>query len=403
MKCIIVNLTATMIGRAWELVSKVEKPDGTSSTSNTPALEPNVPTEVGFHNDEAEAGVKCIIELQIDTIVIKNNNGKSIEVTEDGMTIEIIDNPANPALAKDDFEKIHRHVVQYAEGRQPSINVAPLFDRPEADEPLIWRQFENYMCSHAFKKPRWMDFMVPPIFADIPATPDSIKAALQDASSNTIVVYFRALERSPGGNADTFVYKFTVNREKGTVSCASFRNWDGSAMRTEAEEEVTHENAVASIISAAGELLVPAMLKLVDSGANILGSIRNYEGTIDEPAEDSDEYDTQWSSIEVLLFKGSAPEGAVAEASLPLLLRVHQRSVYVNRRQGWAAPPLVEPRNPAAQELLDVIAAVTEGFGMGTPEQTSEGETPASNLFSDLSTADVDSKASYVMPIYLLK
>lgn len=401
MKCIVINRTSKTIGRAWELVKEQRKPDGCGFTGNTPACPPNEPTEVVFDFKGDNDNLPCFISLQIDTLLIKNNNAKEIEITEDGMEIEIINNPSNPALELEDFGRIHCHLVKVAEGRIPEVDISGLFGRPESDTDKIFVQFRNYLHSHAFKKPRWMTFMVPPPFAPIALTIDDLKKEVMDIQSNTLVIYYRALERTPGGNYDTFVTKFVIENKK--VQISSFRNWDGLAQRCPIQP-LNHEEAEGHISAFVQNGLVPSMIKLLESGNNVQGgNLRHIEGTIDEEAQDSDEYNTQWSSIEVLLFKGASPEGGAApEQSCPLLLRVHQRSVLVNWRQGWTAPKLVEPRDPASDELLAVIASTNATVLMGTTEEFSEGKSPSGKLVGSLKSEKVENKSSEVMPIYIL-
>ena len=371
-------------------------------TRATVALPPGEPTIVHC-DDECGAKLSCFIKLLRDTLLIKNNSANEIEITEDGMVVEVINNPSNPELGPEELHTLHRHLVKVTEGRDtlPQLSVAAIVGRPEEDLDKVNEQIRYYFNCGAFIKPRWMTFMVPPPLANIPLTADDLKKEVLDTKNNTVVIYYRALERAPGGNTDTFVTKFIVEGGK-SVRVASYRNWDGSAQRSPVQP-LGNEQAEGHILGGVQNGIAPTLIKLIESGKNIQdGNIRYIEGTIDEEAHTNEEYSTQWSSIEILLFKGSVPEGAVPEQACPLLLRVHQRSVLVNWRQGWTAPKLVEPRDPASDELLAVIDATGNTVLMGTTEEFSEGQSPSGSLFGSLKKENVEGMSSDAMPIYIM-
>jgi hypothetical protein len=96
-------------------------------------------------------------------------------------------------------------------------------------------------------------------------------------------VYWRALDRYPGGNADFHTIRFRFNHEQ-TVTCRDFYNWDGTP---------GFEEFVPSMNPATIRPLAESLCTLKDTSLDVYSNTRQ---------TDSDEYDSEWSSREIILF-----------------------------------------------------------------------------------------------------
>eukprot|EP00466_Bigelowiella_natans_P015165 jgi/Bigna1/66959/fgenesh1_pg.2_\ len=152
-----------------------------------------------------------------------------------------------------------------------------------------------------------------------------------DQSQYCIEIYHRALDRFPGGNADMHVIKqiLTVfpstssgeeeeeeekrkkkRRKKNKkqqqqkdllLQCVSYSNWDGESRKTMGGAFVLPQEKALEMKAK----LLPAIAALLKSSSTSRGGggkPMDFEITVDDDQFDSDEYDTQWSSIEILIY-----------------------------------------------------------------------------------------------------
>lgn len=160
-----------------------------------------------------------------------------------------------------------------------------------------------------------------------------LEAHLSSGQPYRIDVYYRALDRFPGGNADmhTVCYRFTPN----CVTCFEHCNWDGDQhaedfcppkLNSHVKEVVS--SVIASILECAKQ-----------SGVNSECTIK------DMIAMDSDEYDTEWTSVEIAVM-------------VPLLWSPETHSRYsVNDRTAIRIFLLVNARlgHPFSRDVLHSI------------------------------------------------
>lgn len=177
------------------------------------------------------------------------------------------------------------------------------------------------------------------------------------------IFYFRAHNRSPGGNYDMATIKVTLWAREGRppeLRVASYRNWDGSHYRSE-------ESAVRMDPSA----LVPELRRL--AAELVAAGAVDQRFTIWERRIDTDEYDTEWTDVDLTLSL-APPEGRRAEDGAPVL-GLRQSTV---PSDGYSArTPAHDPPDQVSQAFVDVVMRMC---GVGRVKQMSEGEDDLSRL-----------------------
>lgn len=182
------------------------------------------------------------------------------------------------------------------------------------------------------------------------------------------VFYFRALDRSPGGNSDNRVLKLTLSPQ-GDLWFQHIHCTDGYFYRSNQIVILPppQPEAMRSLVAAMRALLA-------DRGA------QTREFTIDDPQTDNQEGDGPWSSVEIMMF---APWSEVAPGKgrdaqfmvnpefhtdgWSLVARVHQRALCRQWRDAERGDRDVVPTPPegAAKALLDGVYQLT---GATTPQ-----------------------------------
>lgn len=192
------------------------------------------------------------------------------------------------------------------------------------------------------------------------------------------VFYFRAHDRYPGGNRDMFTVKVTLLHVPGgvpTFTIHSHRDWDGEHwVYPETAYEPADEAAMTTFIDAARALLAAGHSDI--------------ESSVFDGRSDSEEYDTEWTSLEFVLTElpaGSTDLSAL-EQGTPVL-RARQKAVY--------ARSVAEPPDALGQAFLDATFALT---GMGRVLTYADNECAAA-------TVEVDGESlgyrSAPVPVYL--
>eukprot|EP00041_Stephanoeca_diplocostata_P013209 m.230526 g.230526 ORF g.230526 m.230526 type:complete len:202 (-) comp19262_c0_seq8:184-789(-) len=177
------------------------------------------------------------------------------------------------------------------------------------------------------------------------------------------------------------------------VQGTKFHNWDGQSMA--GDNVVTLPPSVGTLLE---QEVMPALVALLQSQPNG-GTAWDFECQIEDMQSDSDEYDTRWSSIDVLVHVPTAAGQVVPagkDSSPRLAARLHQRAVLNGLwRMGEADKHPVTPATPPMQAVLDAIDAALD---MGEPDAFSEGDTAgAQRLQAGSSLA----WHGYIMPLFL--
>lgn len=161
------------------------------------------------------------------------------------------------------------------------------------------------------------------------------------ATPFTGTVYFRALDRSPGGNSDLWVIKLTLRHVPGQpveIVARMHGEFDGARWaRGDRRLERDLSDSLPAFLAAAQVL--------IDAG------LTDTSDTILDPRSDREEYDTEWSWIEAELVVGEAP-----------VLRVVQRALSYT---STCSPP--DARTAAFLERLQALV------GIGRVEAFSDG------------------------------
>jgi hypothetical protein len=169
--------------------------------------------------------------------------------------------------------------------------------------------------------------------------------------------------RFDAGNCDVIVAKQTYSPAQEGGASASivgrhYRNWDGSSS-IDAQPFVRPESV------AEFSAVIEALTGLLSDSPR-----RDIGVTIEDPEmRDSDNYDTKWSSIEILLY---------SKPGHTLLARLHQRAI-LPRGADTGGEDRYGPA-PSVRERA-VLGAVETALQMGAVEQFSEevGGTPPWN------------------------
>eukprot|EP01130_Rhizamoeba_saxonica_P014624 TRINITY_DN640_c0_g1_i6.p1 TRINITY_DN640_c0_g1~~TRINITY_DN640_c0_g1_i6.p1 ORF type:complete len:286 (+),score=58.97 TRINITY_DN640_c0_g1_i6:966-1823(+) len=222
----------------------------------------------------------------------------------------------------------------------------------------------------------------------------NIKKFIQDRKI-AIVVYYRALSRYPGGNADEKVVKYTLFVDNGEFKIIGLdhNNWDASHYYSEKEVEYQ--------IPEDFESKIDALLEKVIASINDSKKKDVYVTVVDD-STDSGSYDTEWSSIELLLYGFPDPNGSRPSSDpddlkdpWPLLFRFHQKAnvIYKGHYNN-------HPHSTITQEVVDAVESI---FSHGRVEQFSDGKgiqlTPVEGTAVDYKS-DI---GGYVMPFYLFR
>jgi len=125
---------------------------------------------------------------------------------------------------------------------------------------------------------------------------EDIKKGLQQDKAK-VIVYYRAMDRFPGGNCDSFVVKYTIDLATEEATAFRWADWDGSQNFSVAPQSLPE------LVKKFKKNTIPALVALLDDRkANAAGAPLSFESTVEDQSSDSDEYDTEWTSIEVLVY-----------------------------------------------------------------------------------------------------
>lgn len=317
----------------------------------------------------------------VDSGVYDPDQGKPRVVLDPpGSIFCVIEDPNNRAVTKDDVAAAHELIVSCLElgGRVPTpfrdttsdcwTWIATQLGRREDEAQSLKAELRSQLARGDLRQP-WHALYD----ARRPALPAGMtNAAKLEELVNTrrvgLVVYFRALDRFPGGNADWAVLKFKLGfhpplpknedegkneddekseakceDEKSWVRWMGYRNWDGTG--TISRRSVEREKLPVAQVRA--QLLEP-LADLIDASEQ-----RSVETVVVDRHLESEGTNTEWSSVEVLVYvppeladdvgvtaaadtpdDASVEPFAVAETGdqqkpkpWPLAFRLHQRAV----------------------------------------------------------------------------
>lgn len=192
------------------------------------------------------------------------------------------------------------------------------------------------------------------------------------------VFYFRALDRYPGGNADMFTTKITLRHIPGeapALRTRQYRNWDGQHYEYD-ETEVSLDLTKT----------LPALLEATE--ALVATGDAQGEFTVRETRYDREEYDTEWSSIEFVIYvlpKEDAESVKIEDGEA--IAHLIQRAVTYQ----------AEGPQGAFEDFFGAAVALT---GVGRVEEHSEGKDAYNGACGEARTVG-QKWSSADIPIYL--
>lgn len=192
------------------------------------------------------------------------------------------------------------------------------------------------------------------------------------------VFYFRALDRYPGGNADMFTTKIMLRALPGetpVMRAKQYRNWDGQH----------YEYAEAGVRLDMTETL-PAFLDATQ--ALIATGEAQGTFTVKETRYDREEYDTEWSSIEFILY--ALPEDDADDVKL-------EDGAPIAHLTQKAVTSTAKAPDGAFAGFFDAAMALT---GVGRVEQHAESEDAFNGACEKMKTIS-ERWSSADVPIYL--
>lgn len=209
-----------------------------------------------------------------------------------------------------------------------------------------------------------------------PTSVDADGVTLADSAING-VFYFRAFNRSPGGNRDNFTIKVTVEKPAGepsTLTGKVYRDWDGEHfVYPEAKIEIPGQEESVGV-------MLEAAQALIENGLN------ESEFTIIDDRLDTDAYDTEWSSLE---FSLHVPEGD--ESPGTLVTHVVQKGLSFTNSKG-------DPPDETSQRFIDAVHSLA---GIGRVESFSENKSPFSEVYNPKVEGESKGYQGGEVPLYL--
>jgi hypothetical protein len=171
--------------------------------------------------------------------------------------------------------------------------------------------WKDWMRAEAFQDPTscvfstQIDLSFAPVARDLDAS--SLLPTLERGGPLRVEVYYRALDRCPGGNRDTFTLRYSIRIEDDEVKSVAFdhhSNWDGSHS---AGSGLLEDVRIALVAGDFARRLITALkdvAQAADEGNKWSEGGRGFLewNVVDEKTTDMEEYDTEWSSVEILVF-----------------------------------------------------------------------------------------------------
>jgi len=220
----------------------------------------------------------------------------------------------------------------------------------------------------------------PPIpFSDLQSRKEKLFSAFSDGRYG-LVIYFRALDRFPGGNADSGILKFKFNPSLSSsydILVSSYSNTDGSASINPTPYPLYRTDK-----ATLHKRIIFPLKKLIEQWASQAGTNgskfgMDINGTIDVTIEDTQNNDeaseTEWSSVEVLVYLPISDRSDIDQEIADfceifdtengkekkfLAFRFHQRALLVNSQELDSLLPRVPPTT-FAEELVKGAKKIT--------------------------------------------
>lgn len=269
---------------------------------------PTVPKSFGdAPADEEQHVVKSTVKITLrktgfkwaDGLEVLPSEGSSNDLAisvEPGGLYTLVYDDANPPMSDDDKTVIMRLLIEELEAGTAFDKVWSSVHTRVPASTLLSRT-ESQMVEAVDGGPdgcSWHDWYTPQQPVEQWHSPQDIKEGLRVGGAARLAIYWRALDRSPGGNCDahTLCYKIDCGGAAHTPSarCREHSNWDGQH----------HESEFYPATLA--KRLPDALQPLLDALAAPDLPLNSECTLLDANSMDSDEYDTEWSSHEIVVY-----------------------------------------------------------------------------------------------------
>lgn len=222
-----------------------------------------------------------------------SSRGKIVLIA--GGTYHIVVHEENPPLNQEAKDKISKLMLVELERRTPFDHIWDAvyngLDVADKDLRTLNQLKEAYDGDGHNKSFEWYT----PVSVESWPTESELDRLLNFGSGVKIDAYWRAIGRFPGGNADlhTVCYSFQCMRPEPTVVLKMYSNWDGEASYSDAtpirlKEGLSESNKLPKVLEAARSYY--------------LDGARDTEYTFHDTAFDSDEYNSEWTSTEIIVY-----------------------------------------------------------------------------------------------------
>lgn len=225
-------------------------------------------------------------------------------------TYHLVDDPQNPPLTEDQigrltneqFEVVETTLLRVLQQAPPYVDLYENLCQqlPETivqrrHPEILRRAFESSRRNRRYRLPCWPNrYMAVRPDLDTGFSQTDLDKHLRAGSGRACIdVYWRALDRQPGGNADNRTVCFTFDCAHRTVSTRTANNWDGTLERSEYQPKS---------LSSAIQSNVPGSFSEFLAALRTLGPGDSECTILDSTTEDCEEYDTTWSSHEIVVF-----------------------------------------------------------------------------------------------------
>jgi hypothetical protein len=231
-----------------------------------------------------------------------------------------------------------------AEVAPPGEQTSPIFQRVVSPTKLKrlynssrltggHNNWKDVMRAEAFQHPAssvfstQIDLSYAPVAREL--DPSALIPTLDCGGPLRVEVYYRALDRYPGGNNDSFTLRYSIRIEYDEIKGVAFdhhSNWDGAHSVGGGPLEDVQATLVDGDFARRLVAKLKAAVQAADEGNKWSDAGRGFLewNVVDEKTKDTEEYDTEWSSVEILVFARphfDMPFTCEQFASLPAELR----------------------------------------------------------------------------------
>eukprot|EP01064_Diplonema_japonicum_P012530 TRINITY_DN19972_c0_g1_i1.p1 TRINITY_DN19972_c0_g1~~TRINITY_DN19972_c0_g1_i1.p1 ORF type:complete len:435 (+),score=86.48 TRINITY_DN19972_c0_g1_i1:40-1344(+) len=392
-KCRVYNASSVELNNEVMIQYKTEGETGMCSCS-TPTLKKDTWTELCLPEESFGSKViptSALLQLRAEGITwedtytpheTEEEDTQNI-VFENGKDYRLVNDSVNPPLTDEEYYESLSVLRDILEGFGP---IKPPHRDDKKQQQSLWRHIarkigrdvkkpgclksvENMVTGRTGYKDsrvKWRKVMSSHRHAPVPTkfeTPEEKTEIVSSVDEGKVFmeIYHRAMDRFPGGNCDVIVVKHSMDFASKQGFVCAYRNFDGTPCihpaRALSKGEVEKHR----------RKLLPRLSALLSHNSPASWV---FNSTVDDAQKDDNEYDTEWSSIDILCYRAQ-PQDKDCQP----FARVHQYALCKNwysfMGKGDSDSDTVVP-TPLAQAVLN---EVENTLRIGRPEKFSEDET----------------------------